>query len=146
MAWLAKRLPVRGVPKQRHVAAMRLDMIDDRRGRGAAEVSTMDAKWIGAEVRAPRLLPAGAVAPPGSIWPGIILRLVARTTALDDQRSAPWIGARSKRCGRHWWRQEEIWSQCCDHSIHTLFAFFRFIKFILRSIASNGREPFDGRK
>lgn len=62
MAWLAQRLPVGTRPEERHIAAVRLDVIDNRGGHQIAAVFVSLAKRMLSQVALASLLPLVAIA------------------------------------------------------------------------------------
>ena len=104
------RLPVRSIPEQPHVAAMRHDMIDDRRrhyARGSPAFFAF-AKRMRAQVMFTRLPPLPRIAAFVRITAPVIRRSACigemrgtKAVFLAHERTAPRMPARSQRMSRH---------------------------------------------
>ena len=88
MTGLTKRLPVRFVPEQRRVAAMRDNVINDRRGREATLAMAFRAERMSVQEKSARPLPAFVVTARGGIFAGIQGAMFFAVNAVREIRAA----------------------------------------------------------
>ena len=88
MAVLAKGLPVLFIPEQRPVAAMRDDVIHNRRGRERAVALAFRAQRMRAEETPPRCLPFLIIATAGGGFPRVQRTMLFAVNIIGEVRAS----------------------------------------------------------
>ena len=125
----AKRLPIGLVPEQTLVAAMRNDVIDDRRGREHAVSSAFRAKRVRSKKTPPRGLPAPVITATGGGF-ACVQRTVLVAIYVVREIRAPRMTAGTLGFARH--------TITSERRFHTVFV--GKMHRIQRSASNNGAE------
>lgn len=108
MATLAKGLPVRFVPEQFRITAMRFDMVNDRCRDETAFCFAADAPGMTFQEKLPGLLPLPSVATCFCISPVALALLFMFVTIFSPIRHQPWASRILARCPRSSWHSYHL--------------------------------------
>ena len=108
MAALAKGLPVRFVPEQFRITAMRFDMVNDRCRDETAFCFAADAPGMTFQEKLPGLLPLPSVATCFCISPVALALLFMFVTIFSPIRHQPWASRILARCPRSSWHSYHL--------------------------------------
>ena len=108
MAALAKGLPVRFVPEQFRITAMRFDMVNDRCWDETAFCFAADAPGMTFQEKLPGLLPLPSVATCFCISPVALALLFMFVTIFSPIRHQPWASRILARCPRSSWHSYHL--------------------------------------
>lgn len=108
MAALAKGLPVRFVPEQFRITAMRFDMVNDRCRDETAFCFAADAPGMTFQEKLPGLLPLPSVATCFCISPVALALLFMFVTIFSPIRHQPGASRILARCSRSSWHSYHL--------------------------------------
>lgn len=108
MAALAQGLPVRFVPEQVRVAAMRLDMIHDCCRDEPSFLFASDAPGVMLQEELPGFLPLSPVATQHRVLPFALALLFMFVTIFSPIRHQPWASRILARCLRSSWHSYHL--------------------------------------
>lgn len=108
MAALAQGLPVRFVPEQVRVAAMRLDMIHDCCRDEPSFLFASDAPGVTLQEELPGFLPLSPVATQHRVLPFTLALLFMFVTIFSPIRHQPWASRILARCPRSSWHSYHL--------------------------------------